>query len=376
MTILLAPDKFKGSLSAAQVCDAMQVGLSHLNSSLSILSVPIADGGEGTAELLTTHTKGVMVHCGVHDPLFRKINATYGLSGDGTTAFIEMASASGLQLLSTAERNPLKTSTFGTGELVANAIARGVQKIVLAIGGSATNDAGIGMAAALGIKFLDQNNQPLKPIGENLIQIHTVDDQQFTLKLKPIEVIVLCDVNNELYGTNGAAHVYAPQKGADHTAVLQLDAGLRNFAAAAKEKFNCDVHFPGAGAAGGLGAGAKTFLNASFSKGIDYILNALELEHKIMTADLVFTGEGKMDDQTLSGKVVMGVAQLAAKHAIPVVALVGKNELPAERMNHLKLSAVITLTNANTTEQESMEHTHDLIVRRILENEYLKSIIN
>ncbi len=368
MTILVAPDKFKGSLSAFEVCLAIERGLQRINPSITIISRPMADGGEGTCELLTTHSKGTIVTCRVSDPLFRKINASYGISGDGSTAFIEMASASGLQLLKPEERNPLNTTTYGTGELIVDAIKQGVKKIVLAIGGSATNDAGIGMVAALGMKFFDKHRQPLNPIGENLIHLHSIIDDNFLLKQKPIEVIVLCDVDNELFGAQGAAYVYGPQKGADDRAIRLLDSGLRNFASVVNSQMNLNPDFPGAGAAGGIGAGAKVFLKATFFRGVEYLLNVLKLEDEIKRADLVITGEGKMDEQTLSGKVVMGVTQLASKHHKPTIALTGMNELSDENIQAFGLQKVIVLVNENTTASQAIANASELISNRVYEN--------
>jgi glycerate kinase len=365
VNILVAPDKFKGSLTAKEVCAAIEKGLLKINSSLSINLIPMADGGEGTCELLTDKSKGTIISTEVSDPLFRKITASYGISGDGSTAFIEMASASGLVLLSKEERNPLKTSTYGTGELIADAITRGVNKIILTIGGSATNDAGLGMAAALGVKFLNQENETLASIGENLIHLRKFQFDNFLLNTKKISFFVLCDVDNELYGKHGAAYVYASQKGADEEAVQQLDRGLRNFEQVAKSQCNQKVDFKGAGAAGGLGAGARLFLNAEFNSGIDFILQTLHVEEQIKWADLVITGEGKMDSQTLSGKVVMGVAQLATHYGKPTIAIVGKNELAQQDIKTLGLKEVIALVNKKTTQTEAMTHTSELIVERI-----------
>ncbi|MDZ7646239.1 MAG: glycerate kinase [Cytophagales bacterium] len=365
MNILVAPDKFKGSLTAKEVCTAVELGLRKIDSSLSIKLIPMADGGEGTCELLTDHSKGSMISAKVSDPLFRKITASYGISGDGSTAFIEMASASGLALLCSEERNPLKTSTYGTGELIADAIERGVNKIILTIGGSATNDAGLGMAAALGIKFLNQKNEILAPIGENLIHITKIVSDNSIVKKKNIAFTVLCDVDNELYGKNGAAYVYAPQKGADEEVVELLDRGLRNFEQVARRQCNQEVNFKGAGAAGGLGAGARLFLNAEFNSGINFVLQTLHIEEQIKWADLVITGEGKMDSQTLSGKVVMGVTQLATKHGKPTIAIVGKNELGQEDIKTLGLREVIALVNEETTQTEAMTNTSQLIAERI-----------
>jgi len=368
MKVLLAPDKFKGSLSAAEVCNAIARGLQRINPSITIISMPMADGGEGTYELLTKNSKGSIVTCRVSDPLFRKINASYGISGDGSSGFIEMASASGLQLLKPEERNPLNTTTYGTGELIADAIKQGVKKIVLAIGGSATNDAGIGMAAALGMKFIDADRKTLDPIGKNLIHLHSIIDDNFLLNQKSIEVIVLCDVDNELFGAQGAAYVYGAQKGADDHAIQLLDSGLRNFASVVEGQMKLNLDFPGAGAAGGLGAGAKVFLKAAFYRGVEYLLNVMRLEDEIKLVDLVITGEGKMDTQTLSGKVVMGVTQLANKHHKPVIALAGMNELSDEQLHELGVQKVIALVNEKTSPAEAMANASGLISNRLYEN--------
>ncbi len=360
MKVLIAPDKFKGSLTAKEVCAAIEQGLLKTDSTLSIKSIPLADGGEGTCEILTENSNGSIISVEVSDPLFRKIIASYGISGDGTTAFIEMARASGLQLLKKEEQNPLKTSTYGTGELIADAINRNVNKIVLAIGGSATNDAGMGMAAALGIKFTNKKGEVLNPIGENLIHVREIDFEQSILAKHPIQIIVLCDVTNELYGTNGAAYVYASQKGATENEIKLLDDGLRNFASVVDQ----DINFPGAGAAGGLGAGAKIFLNASFNSGVEYLLKTLNLEEEIKQADLIITGEGKMDQQTLSGKVVMGVAQLATQYQKPIIALVGKNDLSVEEITSIGLNKVISLVDNNTNVTKAIKNAASLLSDR------------
>lgn len=367
MKILIAPDKFKGSLTAREVCTAIEKGLLKIDPTLSIKSIPLADGGEGTCEILTENSGGSIISVEVSDPLFRKTIASYGISGDGATAFIEMARASGLQLLSKEEQNPLKTSTYGTGELIKDAINRGVKKIILAIGGSATNDAGMGMAAALGINFTNKNGETLEPIGRNLTHIHAIDFKESMPLKHNIQVIVLCDVTNELYGVNGAAFVYAPQKGATEKDVQFLDDGLRNFASVVQQEIKEQINFPGAGAAGGLGAGARAFLNASFSSGVDYLLKTLSLQEEIKQADLIITGEGKMDQQTLSGKVVMGVTKLAASYKKPVIALVGKNDLSHEKLTSIGLKKVITLVDKNTLVAEAMNNAASLISKRISE---------
>jgi len=365
VNILIAPDKFKGSLSAQGVCDAIGKGLRTLNPLLHLRLLPMADGGEGTAALLTEHTNGSWIECTVHDPLFRKVKAGYGISDDGQTAFLEMASASGLHLLTSAEQNPLKTSTLGTGELIVSALHHRVKKIVLAIGGSATNDAGMGMAHALGYRFYDQQKKELVPIGESLEQLTSIDQAQINNRLLQTEFVVLCDVTNPLYGEQGAARVFAPQKGASERDVVRLDSGLQNFARVVETQLKVSTHFAGAGAAGGLGAGANVFLNASLKRGIEYVMEVLAVDAAILQADLIVTGEGKLDSQTLSGKVIAGIAAMAKRFNKPVIAVVGKNELTETEWRNAGLNQVISLVDEHTSVEMAMTQTSELIQQRI-----------
>ena len=229
MKILVAPDKFKGSLSAQEVCDAVRQGLLSVNNSLQVLSLPLADGGEGTCELLTSYRGGTMVHVTVRDPLFRNIDSAYGLSSDGKIAFLEMAKASGLQLLKKEERNPLINSTVGTGDLIRHALDQGVEQIIMGVGGSATNDGGMGMAQALGAVFYSSSGESLDPTGGNMSRVHTIDLSLVHLRLSHVQFTIFCDVDNPLYGPHGAAHVFAPQKGADESMVRELDEGLKHY---------------------------------------------------------------------------------------------------------------------------------------------------
>ena len=366
MTILIAPDKFKGSLTAQQVCKAIEAGLLSINPSLKIVSIPLADGGEGTSDLLTDFSRGSTVCVTVADPLFRKIESAYGISKDGRTAFIEMAKASGLQLLNSKERNPLNTTTFGTGQLIKHAMERGVNHIILGIGGSATNDAGIGMAEALGYSFFSATKDKLKPVGKNLVHLATIDTDHIHPLLLPTKFTVLCDVQNQLSGKGGAAFVFGPQKGASGEDVKILDRGLRKFKKIAEATFNKDVDFPGAGAAGGLGAGAKVFLDATLSRGFEFIANFTQLEALIRKSDLVLTGEGKIDHQTLSGKVVKGVAGLAAQHQKPCIAFTGKCDLPVKKIQELNLLEIISISNKETIEQDSITHAFSLLKERTI----------
>ncbi|QJW90816.1 glycerate kinase [Spirosoma taeanense] len=348
MTILVAPDKFKGSLTAAEAARAMRTGIHRYNPHLTVTEQPLADGGEGTADVLTKATGGQFIPVSVHDPLGQPIMSTFGLSGGGQTAFIEMAQASGLQLLRAGERNPWLTSTFGTGELIRAALNRGVETVVLCIGGSATNDGGIGLATALGYQFLDESGQALEPIGRNLANIHRIDTTNVLPQLRQVEFVVASDVDNPLTGPNGAAYVYAPQKGADSDMVQILDAGLERLSAVVQAQLDCDLaDEPGSGAAGGTGYGARVFLNARLESGFSIVARYLNLEGLVHSADLILTGEGSLDEQTLSGKLVGGLTQLAAQYNKPVVAFCGRLALTPEQIRRVGLQQAVAITPAS-----------------------------
>jgi glycerate kinase len=367
VNILICPDKFKGTLKASDVCDAIATGVSRIYPQATIDTVPLADGGEGTCDLLTEWDGGKKIQLSVHGPLASPVEAQYGISKDGKTAFIEMAEASGLTLLQPAQRNPLFTTSVGTGELIRDALDQKVKKIILGLGGSATNDAGTGMALALGYLFCDTNGQPLNPIGKNLISIRYIHRHAVDERLKKIMVVALCDVTNPLCGPDGAAYVYGPQKGADKDAVELLDAGLRNFKRMVTKHLKVSPDFPGAGAAGGLGGGAKVFLNASIEKGIDYVIRSTGLEEKIKKADLIVTGEGKIDQQTFSGKVVSEVSRLAGYRRKSVIAVCGKCELSDLQMKGYGIEKVISLLDGNTSAESAFNNTSALISTRVAE---------
>jgi glycerate 2-kinase len=365
--ILIAPDKFKGSLSAQEVCNAIGDALFEMDPSYEISQVPLADGGEGTFEILVTQSHGRLKKISVLDPLQRPIQAEYGLSKDGAVAFIEMAKASGLQLLKENERNPLLTSTIGTGQLILDALDEGATNIILGIGGSATSDAGIGMAHALGFRFLNEKKEILDPTGASLSKIDSVDDSLADARLGHVNFTVLCDVDNPLYGTQGAAYVYGPQKGASPQIVKELDHGLIHFADHVKTIKSIDLNFPGAGAAGGLGAGAKLFLHANFERGIDYICWLTGLEEKIKTTDMIITGEGKVDQQTFSGKVVAHVLDLANQYNKPVFILCGQCALTEDELKKFGADRIITLANHPSEWNAAIRTPIPLIKSRIKE---------
>ena len=359
MKILVAPDKFKGSLNAIQVCEAIAEGIQEMDSGIEIIQCPLADGGEGTAEILTYHTQGNTITKEVNDPLMRPVEASFGISGDGTTAFIEMAVASGLYLLKAEERNCLYTTTYGTGELILEALHRGVRKIILGIGGSATNDCGMGMAAALGYRFLDKNGKQLEPVGKNLQYVAEIDDSGLKFNTEALEVNIACDVDNPLYGENGAAWIYGPQKGADDEAIKILDQGLKKINEVFQRQYGTDANtIPGAGAAGGLGAGGVIFLNASLLPGVQLVMDQVNFQEMVEGVGLIITGEGKIDQQTIRGKVVKGVSEVGQQHHIPVAALCGTFEGSIDLIRKLGLIFAASIINKPETLDETIQHTH------------------
>lgn len=358
MKILIAADSFKDALPALEVCQSMARGLRRALPQSETILFPMADGGEGTAEILTYHSRGQWVEKEVNDPFFRPVTAGYGLSGDGRTAFIEMAAASGLPLLKPEERSALRTTTFGTGELILDAIQRGATKILLGIGGSATNDAGMGMAAALGYRFFDEKGERLPATGENLAKASTIDNSHLLADLEGVEVEVLCDVDNPLFGEKGAAYVYAPQKGADADDVALLDKGLRHFALLLENKFGEDfAAVPGAGAAGGLGAGAMAFLGGRLRPGIEAVMDFTRFEDQLQDVQLILTGEGKVDRQTLHGKLIFGITRRARVAGIPVVALCGAMLASPEEIEAIGLKAAFSIQNRPVSLEEALKET-------------------
>ena len=343
-TILLAFDSFKGSLTSREVADAFEEGVRSVVPDLIINKVCLADGGEGTAEALVSTLGGEWVEVEVLDPLMRPIRARYGIVDDGHTAIIEMAEASGLTLLAEEERNPLKTSTYGTGQLIADALKRGCRKILVGIGGSATNDAGTGMLSALGFRFFDSEGHLLDGCGESLERVATIDSSLILPELKSVDMRVACDVTNPFCGPQGAAYVFAPQKGADLQMVERLDKGMWHFAEIIKQYNKVDVtNLSGAGAAGGLGGAFSALLGAQLCQGVELVLDALHFEELLKGCDLVVTGEGRIDRQTLMGKAPMGVLKAATRRGIPVIAIGGS----VERCPELEHSGFFSILSIN-----------------------------
>ncbi len=349
--IVIAPDKFKGSLSGIEFCNIVENELLEICNNTDIVKLPLADGGDGTVEVINYYLKGYIRKVEVEGPLNRKVLASYYYSPGNKFAFIEMAEASGLKLLNKNDYNPLKTSTYGTGELILDAINQGAKHIILGIGGSATNDAGIGMAKALGYRIMDSNSKELKGTGEDLINISSIDSSNINPKLKEIKFEIACDVNNPLYGLNGAAYIYAPQKGADTKMVKALDKGLQNFNCIAKNEFNKDLQIiSGAGAAGGLGAGCILFLNATLKSGIDLIMGIAQFNKHISNADWIITGEGKLDKQTLSGKVISGIIKSTTQQKVAIFC--GINDLSENDFStkNIHFVSALSLFAKNTTD--------------------------
>jgi len=326
MKIVIAPDSFKENLTSLEVASEIETGLKRVWPDAVYVKVPMADGGEGTVQSLVDATGGQIVKAEVSGPLGDKVMASYGLLGDGKTAVIEMAEASGLPLVPKDKRNPLITTTYGTGELIGDAIKRGVTEIILGIGGSATNDAGAGLAQALGVRFLNFGGAPIRDLiaGGDLDSVQAVDMSSVHPGLAGIHISVACDVTNPLCGEKGASRVYGPQKGATPEMVELLDKNLAHFAHVIKRSIGADVaERPGAGAGGGIGAGLMAFTNATLKRGIELVVAATKLEDHMQGAHLAITGEGRVDFQTAFGKTPSGVAAAARKHGVPVVAIGG-----------------------------------------------------
>lgn len=362
MKVLIAIDSFKDSLSASGAAMALRAGFLKGNPAAVVSTLPMADGGEGTVQSLIDATKGTIVELEVMDPLMRPRKSFYGISGDGTTAIIEMAAASGLEILRPEERNPWYTTTFGTGQLIADALEKGCRKLLVGIGGSATNDCGAGMAEALGVRFRNASGELVSKGGGALGEIHEIDLSGMHPHALTAVIQVACDVDNPLCGPKGASAIYGPQKGADPEMVQKLDRNLEHFASQIASQLAKDVALiPGSGAAGGLGAGLIAFLDATLMKGFDMVAGMTGLEEKIKNADLVITGEGKVDGQTRFGKTPYGVALLAKKHNKPVIAVGGKIDSGAELLYDYGINAIFPISDGPLSLEESIARAEELL---------------
>ena len=362
MRIVIAPDSFKGSASALAAANAMALGALAVFPQAEVTRVPIADGGEGTVEALVTASHGRLEHRTVRGPLGEPVRAHWGVLGDGRTAVVEMAAASGLTLVPRERRDPRITTTHGTGEIIRAALSEGYSRIVVGIGGSATNDGGAGMARALGIRFLDSGGADLAEGGAALARLARIDLSGADPRLASAEILVACDVDNPLTGPRGASAVYGPQKGATPEMVAQLDAGLDRFARIATIATGRDVAgVPGAGAAGGLGAGLLFFTPAQLRPGVSIVLESVGFDALVRGADLVITGEGRTDFQTAMGKAPVGVAAAAKAHGVPVVCISGGLGDGADEVLRHGIDALASMVPGPMTLDECMARTAELL---------------
>lgn len=362
MRIIVAPDSYKGSISALGVANAIEKGIHSVFAEAQVIKIPIADGGEGTVEAMVTATSGKIITEQVIGPLGEKIEAFWGVLGDGKTAVIEMAAASGLTLISVEQRDPRITTTYGTGQLMKSALDAGMRSMIIGIGGSATNDGGVGMIQALGGKFLDKEKQELLFGGSSLAELHQIDLTELDKRLLETEIMVACDVDNPLCGERGASVVYGPQKGATTEIANQLDAALRNYAVIAQQTTGKDImNDPGAGAAGGVGAGLLFFTSAKLRPGVEIILDSVNFSTLVASAQLVITGEGRTDFQTAYGKAPVGVAKMAKEHHVPVMCLSGGLGTGAENVLSQGIDGLMSSTAEPMSLEECMKNGAELI---------------
>lgn len=349
MNIVIAPDSFKESMTALEAATAIEEGFNAIFPDAEYSKVPMADGGEGTVQSIADATKGRIKTLQVTGPLGEPTDANYGLSGDGKLAFIEMASSSGLEKVEPSKRNPLITTTAGFGELIKDALDEGVHDILLGIGGSATNDGGAGMIMSLGGKLLNENRQPIAPNGKGLRDLTFIDLTQMHPRIKDVSFRVACDVDNPLTGKMGASYIYGRQKGGEPDQLKQLDDNLVHFAEVIRKEMGKDVeHLPGSGAAGGLGAGIVAFLDGNLERGGDLLVEILDLERKIKKADLVITGEGGINHQTVFGKTPVAVSLVAKKYGIPTIAFAGTLSEGYEAVYGYGIHAAFSILNELT----------------------------
>ena len=371
LVIVLAPDSFKESMTAKEVCEAMERGIRKANSQIRCIHVPMADEGEGTMQSLVDATGGRVYSKEVVGPLGNNVVAEYGILGNGEIGVIEMASASGIHLVDSEKRNPLITTTFGTGQLIKACLDKGVKKLLIGIGGSATNDGGAGFIQALGGRLLDENGDDLSYGGGALAKLHTIDLSNLDERLKYVSVEVACDVNNPLCGKEGASYVFGPQKGATREMIEILDQNLSHYAEVIKEQLGKDViSKAGAGAAGGLGAGLMAFLDVKLKSGIEMVIEYANLEEKVRDADMVWTGEGSIDFQTQYGKTPLGVAMIAKKYNKPVIALAGRVGNDIDVLYDKGIDAIFGIMRGVTSIEEALvkgpenvEKTSENIIR-------------
>ena len=356
MKILISIDSLKGSLSSIEAGNAIKKGILKVKEDAQVKILPLADGGEGTVDALVQGMNGKKETIEVTGPIAKKVDATYGLLKNTSTAIIEIAQASGLTLVPTELRNPLYTTTYGVGEIIKEAINKGYRNFIVGIGGSATNDAGIGMLQALGFEFYDKNNKLVGLGGKVLNEIRHIKIENRLKELDECKFKIACDVNNPLFGKNGAAYIYGSQKGATSEIIEELDNGLRNFSKVVKNYLSKDVaNVEGAGAAGGLGFAFLAFLDSKLESGIKIILEEIKLEEELKDADFVITGEGRLDNQTAMGKAPIGVAKLAKKYGVKVIGLAGATTEDAVKCDEEGIDAYFSIVNRAMTIEEAMD---------------------
>jgi glycerate kinase len=358
-------------MTATKVCEIVKTVINEVDETAVVDLFPMADGGEGTVEAVVYNKKGAFQTCRVEGPLGQEVTATYGITGDGTTAIMEMAESSGITLISRDERDPMEASTVGVGQMIKDALDKGCARLLLGIGGSATNDGGTGMLTALGYKFLDQEGRPLKGCGKNLKDIVSIDNSGADPRLENLQILVACDVDNPLTGQKGATHIYGPQKGATPEMLKVLESGMKNYATRVMEYNGLDVDpIQGAGAAGGLGAGLVAFLGATLESGFKMVSEAVQLEKQIEEGcyDLIITGEGQINHQTLHGKLPQGVSLLGAKYKTPVVGIVGSIGEGYEPILESGMIGLFSILNRPMSLEQAMKESETLLsdtIRRV-----------
>ena len=348
MKIIIASDSFKGCLSSQEVASILEQGIKKVRKDVEIIKISIADGGEGTINALVESTKGGFISCRTEDPLMKNINSKYGILGDNKTVVIEMAETCSINMVSGLDKNPMNTTTYGMGTQLKHALDKGFRKFIIGLGGACVNDGGLGMFQSLGFIFKDKNGKTLEngQGGKQLLELSEIDISKSDKRLKECVFVIASDVKNPLHGLNGAAYVYAPQKGATPPFVELLDKGLRNFAKVVKSTFGIDIsELKGAGAAGGIGGGLIAFLNGRMMSGIDMVLDVNNFGELLKTTDLVITGEGRIDRQTLSGKVLCGIASYCRKSKVPLIAVCGRLEIDEKEIQRLGIKKVYEISD-------------------------------
>ncbi|ENZ02102.1 glycerate kinase [Clostridium thermobutyricum] len=366
MKIVLAPDSFKECMTSIEACNCMEKALKESGKDIEIIKIPIADGGEGTLDSLILAKGGKIFKKVIRGPLGEKVIGRYGILKDGKTGVIEVAEACGLSLIPKEKRNPMYTNTFGVGELIKELLDKNIEKIIIGLGGSSTNDGGIGMVTALGGKFFDVNKNEINPIGKELINIDYIDITKLDKRLSNVEFIIACDVTNPLVGELGASKIFAKQKGANEEEIELLEKGLNNLGNIIKNQFGKYVlNIEGGGAAGGLGIAFMFFMNAKLKSGIDIILKETNFEEVIKNSDYIFTGEGKIDSQTINGKTISGISKCSKKYNIPVICFVGKAEGDIKKLYYIGIKDIIVISKKTDTLEMSLKNGKKNLIEKV-----------